>query len=735
MIKNTENINYWNLLRNDPEIYSQIPEYPRVASNIKIIPYKRGIALLGSGAIEVFDGPAIRLKLSKYLAKLDGSRNLDDLLTSSDVDSIDEFKEILANLFLSGLLRNGKMSAEASNVECYFDRTCGTTGLSDSGAQSCARLNATKCAIYVDRSLTESLDIKIFPGSSTFVSSINDLTNDTDYLLVLNAHNDIATELFTIANKKNITALNIEVESNRLRIGPMFLPRRSASYDCYIKQYKPLSGIANTAEMHFALALSNHQLQSFIGGACKQLHINSFTDYHWSDGRQVSKVCLLSRLHEWDEDGRSIDLPINESTHGYELWKRYCSIALQSIDVTPPNSYHNHYRKKNMQAIYERNPALYTGEYVQLPSEVENMIDMSMNNGIAIDLEKLAYLITICAGYTMRNGLPHRNTATGGNLGSTQLVMAVFDVDGLKPGMYWFDSQNNHLEFIDSINVSEIRDRLDPDCSQSVLLISLSNTPKVARKYGAFSFNISWYDAGVLFSSLVSLCDVCNLVCHDNRLTESESILDILQIANSGFMVTGIYGLSQGTGIKANHHGISNDRLIQLIRNRTAVRSWSTDEINNDCLEEFMTVASKTLRRFNKSAGKHITVSLLLLLKRDNKKDGFYEMSVDGNLKFVKSMPRRLHDRILSQVMLTRAPIIALPNISLTDNIKNYDDLQISESYRACGSIVGDLWLHCQQVNLHGTACGGCIEGEVRSVLNQHGLDRFTPLAICFGPE
>ena len=735
MIAANNKYSYWDSLFSDEELRRQMPKYPRLANSIKITPYKQGLALYGGKSFEVFEGFGIRQNLSKLIPMLDGINSLEELKNNNEGISEADVLDLLANLFMSGLLREGEFKETSSESLIYMDRLCGNTGLIKSGKQGADKLKAANVIVCAPQAFHDR--IKYLYQSSfnqlTLTDNFNlDLSNNTDFILVITDQSEAKNNselIFKVANERKIIAMNIELAGENARFGPMILPQRSASYACYIKSSEPLYSdkIDNNAAKYW-ISLAMHSMIMVISGVCTPTNVNSTTDYKWDKNRQANILSTVPRLHGWDADGKAYSLNLSSEINGFDIWKYYCGVALQTHDYNPPNSYHLHYKSKNIESMFERPPALYTTQKVKL-----NEGSVSPSSG-ELNLQHISNLLVYSAGYGIRGDLKQRYAPTGGNLGSTLAIIMVNDVKGIESGIYWFDSYVGNLEKINNLDLGLVNQALGIDGSSPIVIVSLANIIKVARKYSSFSFNISWYDSGVMYAYLKSLCESMELYICNLSIIDQEDILSAFKLPKSNLLVTGIMPVK----LNENRLEPSVDKfssLLKLVKNRQAHRMWASGEITIEIAQKFAKRAWERMKEYQKQFQVELKTSVLLLLKLSDQVDGFYTTDEDGKLLIKAEYPRSEHHRILSQSILTMSPIIFLPQVDLLHNIEQTGGVDIERSYRFCGSVIGDLWLESESWGMVGTACGGCFEGEVRAAVGEHGLDRFSPLSFCIGPK
>lgn len=731
----------WQTLLDDPEVSHLLRAPLRLARGVEAFPYRDGVVLAGGPSIEMFSGFGARAVLAQVLPLLDGTRTVAGIEAETDLDP-QQVCDIVANLFMSGLLRSGT-DGGGSNLEVYLDRLIGHTGAFSSGAASAQWLRERSIAIHAPGETGERMKAlyeEVVQRAVSLVCDLDELQADTDLLVVVSTPSSgDPAEIFARANLLGIPALNIEIGERGARFGPFVLPQRTASYACYRAVHTPTAAGSDASAVHpaaerFWSALAIHMAVSTLARTVKSPSFNGFTDYRWENGRQVERQTSIARLHRWDENGRPHRLPLDRGQPGYEGWKQYCGVALQSAAAAAPNAYLVHYKTENIRSIYERVPALYSGNEVALPNVLSAapLHPMAAPQGGRLNLATLATMATFCAGFGDRDGLPHRLAPTGGNLGSTLLMFLVRDVDGLAPGAYWFDGQKRVLERVPKIDVEALSGRFGFDRALPAIMLSFGNIGKVGRKYGGFSFNISWYDSGVLLAYARNLADALGLGLSDLPRADADALLEALGLPESTLVATGAIGLTAGEVAGTDQGGV--DAITGLIRRRRGVRAWPREELATSTVEAFLESACSSLERYGRISTHRLDLSLILALKLSDGEDGLYHYRAGSDLRLLAPFGRELHGSLLSQMRLTESPMILLPNIDLGKAIEEAGDEAVESAYKAAGAVVGELWLCSERSGLAGTACGGAFDGEIRVATGRHGLDHFAPLSLCLGP-
>jgi hypothetical protein len=736
MIKSIESPSPWTMLEADKEVGHLLHDKHRVVHGVQVTAHKNGVAILGGPVTEMFNGYGVRKLLAQVMPLLDGEHTIEQIEAGCPEIDPRQIRDIVGNLFMSGLLRTGSAAELVSNIDVYLDRIVGGTGVHRSGRAASRSLRSARLAVFAPDPIAQrlaALFAEIEGGATAQVRSADELDADTDLLLSVSVPGSADPQaLFERANRLGVTALNLEIAGRNARIGPLVLARTSASYACYLAGHARLSESEPGHDPHtemFWSAAALHMVASILTRTIKRPLINAYQDHVWSADRQLERRTTIARLHGWDEYGAAVPLGLASDSPGYEAWKQYCGIALQTRDWHPANSYLMHFKTENILSIFERVPAVFSGANVALPRS----LGAAAPDG-RVSLCALGVLATNAVGFQLRDGAAHRLAPTGGGLGSTLLLLLVREASGVEPGCYWVDAQASHLERMKDIDLDAVFAWLGVDPAAPAVAISFANVLKVARKYGPFSVNIGWYDSGVLLAYMRNVAAALGLCTVDHPRPQTEALMERLGLPASVLMPTGVIELAAGDAGGDEHARASGlSELLGRIIARRATRTWSVAEVNAQELQRFAPHIDRALSRHASVAGLDIQTCLLMLLKRSDAEDGFYSYHPDQGFRLIRAFERVRHMEILSQERLTDAPMILFPRIDLGAALAAAGDAGVETAYRTAGAVVGDLWLNAALSGFAGTACGGAFEGAIRNATGNHGLDSFSPLALCLG--
>jgi SagB-type dehydrogenase family enzyme len=237
------------------------------------------------------------------------------------------------------------------------------------------------------------------------------------------------------------------------------------------------------------------------------------------------------------------------------------AVSLPSRHLINPKGHQAHYRTVNVEKTYEGKRYL-DAEQVALPSyeQLPQLEGSTLEHLRAMDSERLSHetlnlinltaLLLFSAGVRPIDGsMPgklRRWSPTGGNLGSVELYVAASQVEGLDPGIYFYQPREHTLarlsqskrqadviDFIEQVAPDEHRD------GDGALIIMVAAHHRVLSKYGAFAYRIINLDAGVALGQLHMVGSSLGLKTHTVRRWADDIIADRLNLEAINEGVTG----------------------------------------------------------------------------------------------------------------------------------------------------------------------------------------------------
>lgn len=157
--------------------------------------------------------------------------------------------------------------------------------------------------------------------------------------------------------------------------------------------------------------------------------------------------------------------------------------------------------------------ALNRGAVSLAGSTTELLRQSPQKDNPPLSIDQLGAILMVTAGVrqaAVGKIQTRRWVATAGNLGSVELFLLVRGMDGLPPGLYFYQPRGHSLAQFERrsgpVNVDKLISLLVPSSPHTeVVILFTSAFTRLQRKYGAFGYKLSNLDAGVALSQL-QLC-------------------------------------------------------------------------------------------------------------------------------------------------------------------------------------------------------------------------------------
>ncbi len=200
------------------------------------------------------------------------------------------------------------------------------------------------------------------------------------------------------------------------------------------------------------------------------------------------------------------------------IMEQYClATSLSSTALDLPRQFQFNYDERNLDLVQESPLRLEVIERISLDVQAADL-SMSLDEVIAsryscrafkdepISLDSLAKLLYLGNGVrtvTEEAGgrqEHRRNVPSAGNLGSTEIYCVALNVEGIKQGIYHFDSLNHELALLCPGDFKLWLDNsvfLQHEASKpAAVLILVCSLSKIAHKYQLRAYQLALLDAG-----------------------------------------------------------------------------------------------------------------------------------------------------------------------------------------------------------------------------------------------
>lgn len=582
-----------NTFANDPEL--QLPEYPRFPAEILVIPYgQSGLLFEGGHGIQVLSGRGARGFIPRLLPLLDGSRDLAALSDEFPRVPVKSLRDAVALLYSRGLLedgREGEVAPELEAVSAFAGRYVDVTRVNRNRGEVLARLDVVRVQVAGEGPGREALLGALQGqglGSLTLVEEPTELSKDSDLVLAVfsgDTPEARAQAWMDAARERGLRVLHARLGSDEVEVGPLFVPGKSACYDCLRQLHRAPGGAPRSAGFWAGvLALQAFQLLSRLG----RTNLYNLCHVHRNTGADASyREVSLARLPGCATCGLENCAPRLEEEGG-EVWLLHnAANGMPPRDLLSPRDYQMHYAPTNLMVTRELPEPYYGAVPVPLPegrtldrapswlrrSEPEEATGQ-------MDIHTLATLLRISVGYQLQaDGSPRRIAPSGGGLGSAEIFVVVRDLPGLEPGVYHYYAHAHRLDRLKGAPAGilagalGLRERELPP----LLLVGVGALGKLRQKYNDFAFRFASLDAGFARVYLYEAMDALGLSVTDYPDARDKVLARALGVPLVGGRNMVTYALGVGTpaerGGRARKPGELNasqhvDTLIELASQR-----------------------------------------------------------------------------------------------------------------------------------------------------------------------
>lgn len=522
-----------------------LPLRPRFLREIVVAPCNDGIVADGTGRFVVLQGNATKALIPDLIRLMDGTRTIDDLYSELGAVPEQDVRAAISVLTNSGLVADsGATVDEIARVNhdslSFFERFIGVANDARNGVQAYARLQSSNIALISNAGSTEETNrlgqllTATGAGSVTCIASGSPDQIESN-LRKLPANAFVVVVSFTPEDRRVgllIDSLCQQLHFSWLRatldetgaffdIGPLFGTTRSACYSCFLSAHcdspqMPAPPSMTTLEAGFWLdfvATEVVLLQAQIGDCLTPAHFRRYSLA--ADHSQALTVfrmpgCARCRpmpgLKEKIIDSAGVPAAL--------VYEDY--VGVQQRPVSNGTKEEARLSPAAIRELMRPAKELPHSEHIQLTRTLPNLEHSVLNllrrqcpQSRPLAAEELGQILMLGAGirrFGRSSGMVKRWGATSGNLGSVEAFTVVNHVNGLQPGIYFYQARDHSFA------------RLDHDFSSIAEFItaatgSVSDTPdaliiltgayhRVTQKYGPFAYRLINLDAGVAASQL-----------------------------------------------------------------------------------------------------------------------------------------------------------------------------------------------------------------------------------------
>jgi SagB-type dehydrogenase family enzyme len=767
----------------DPEL--TLPDYPYFPPEILMMPYAgKGLLFEGVKGRQVIMGRSALTFIPQLLAKLDGSHSLDQLCQCFPAAPRKAIHDALALLYSRGLLESGKAAQPAEHLRelaAFAGRYNDVTRINRNRGEALGRLGATRVAIartpghdYLWHALTnQNL------ASLKIVDTPAGLDANTDILLaVLVGNEESASKWLTAATCLNIRTLHAHVGEDCAEIGPLFVPGKSACYNCF-RTLRPAPRGEHPKDVAFwasVVALNALHLISRIG--TMSLYNTSRVHRNTPNGKVFDEV-KCARLPGCSVCGLEGRRPQLHEPDG-QVWLLHNNCdALPYDDLKNPRDHQRHYAAANVQITGQLPKPFYGAQMIELPA-IGSLAAAPAWEQIpaakaGLSIADLATALRLAAGYQTLPGEVRHIAPHGGGLAAANLFVIARQVQGLEPGVYHYFGYQHTLERVASAPDELLEGALGVSLGKlpSAVIVGTALMVKLRKKYDNFSIRLSNLDAGVakgcLYEALGAmgvphveyvdardkvLAHILHIPVAGNRsiitftlglgdLNTAEKMSDLTMYhyhyPDSLIEMGGQLGvqrpLPQPRQIKHNGRGTAHIKrsLEDIMLARRSLREYAKRAISPELLNSILALGSDADQACVDAGGLALKLNFWVVSTIPGKLPvGVYGWDQEANALQLRRQdyPLALLEGTMSQKGFSRAPIVLFISADFEHAITHYGARGYREMLNRAGTMMVRVLLAAEAHGIGGCMWGGITEEMLGQLLN---VDRYRDCPVFGG--
>ncbi|HWG50623.1 MAG TPA: SagB family peptide dehydrogenase [Candidatus Acidoferrales bacterium] len=516
---------------------------PRFVRETVLIPNKEGLVVDGTHRLQVLKGKSARSLLPELIPLLDGMRSLQQMERSLPGVAPEHVRAAISVLRTAGLIEhNPDIPSTQVNIEtlAFLRRTIAFTGSNRSGHEAYEKLHASQVFVFssgapdhqdclvpllrktgvdklmlLSRSSLHEWPLAGAPASDTFFVSMVVGEEDPEWHKKLDCW----------CAERGISWLRavLDTRHQTAELGPLFLHDENPCYECFTKMHS--RPFRSQGAEHRRGELERADLMLWSGMVATEI-VYLLTDIA---PPLSARECVRYEINNWSSQRlRAARLPgcphcrpaasVSESPDGVQRIETAVVFEdLIGIQSTAYASARNESESNHLAlSLTQQVKRLANCSQYSLPRDVQKLdygaLDM-LYPGLTESGTKATHVSELGAILQFTAGIRQSRTptsqvkrwgATGGNLGSVEAFVAARNVEGLPPGLYFYDPRAHALSAfqfrgrgieIDTFIGRVLRENAS-DLPDALILLT-GAYHRVSRKYGPFGYRLVNLDAGV----------------------------------------------------------------------------------------------------------------------------------------------------------------------------------------------------------------------------------------------
>jgi SagB-type dehydrogenase family enzyme len=529
---------------------SVLPLRPRFLHELVVVPFEQELIVEGTDQFHALQGVAVQTILPHLISLMDGERTLDQLKTALPGIPEAAVLAVVSLLCRWGLVEDGGTNSTPelhSNIETlrFLRRYVGVTGCNQSGGQAYERLRNSEVLVLNSAGALQATECLKALLEKVGVGRLTPLDRDSLHewrrctlavgmqsLAVSLSFNGEDCEwhqkLDDWCRVHHMPWLRVVLSETATcaDLGPLFYAKRTPCYRCF-------------NAVHFGLPSSRSPVDKNRPG---------IDAYFWTSMAAIEVIYFLSRIGTSSAERYCERYDLTQWTSKRLPWPRvpgclHCRPLTQELSGLPSQAapsvdtaiVFEDYIASSSRSLASR-PIREDTSTISLLSKqakrMPNCVQYPLNRRLSklerpalevlrqgtdrsrplIAVDDLATILMLTAGIRdlgSENKKVQRWTASAGNLGSVELFVVVHKVEGLAPGVYFYQSREHSLALFSRrdgmLGIADFMRRVvgsdTPDLPDVIVLLT-GAFHRLQRKYGAFAYKLVNLDAGVAVSQL-----------------------------------------------------------------------------------------------------------------------------------------------------------------------------------------------------------------------------------------
>jgi len=743
--------------KHDPELSSALPVRPSLVPGVQAVPMGAdALILVGGDRRTLFRGKSARGQFLRLLPALDGTRTVEDLKEElADVPE-DAIFEVLCLLHSNGLTMEGADNS-ADPLGMFAARYIGHSRQHANGAGAGRRIAQSRLLLVCVDDVRATLEAEMRELGFADIGwsssgSAPAIESERDIALVIAAGSE-AESWLQHCWAAGLPAFRINIE-NRLEIGPLILPGRSACAACVSRQLPPFDGepVADVP----GLGLAVHRFAMTWALLANNEFHNSVLVYDPSSFDLLRQKVI--REPGCPICGLGPRSAASDSTH--EVLRSHFRSEIAPKRFLSPSYHMAHYSAKNIDHTKHKLELNVGAKAIPFRPEV-------LEKALGADhwMVDLARLLALGFGYRTQGaeGFSIRYVPSGGGLDSPTPYVALQGIGVLPDGIYRFSPDALALEQVPSLTGGKafFEDTAEP---QAILLV-LAAQARVAVKYMASATRICSLDAGVSLHNAVGLARAFHLKAQFSTSIDSPAVLEELNMSRAlpaSFFPT--YAAAFGESprlppifrrgmetplpeffdqvalpcipsvpdLTIDSFSEADAEFVTSVEVRRTSRIFQPGGLERSVLERLLEGVRRTVLPLPLL---DCGLGLSVIVTRDGEDlpAGVYIWSLEApELRFVRSLSLEPREYI-NQTSLTQAPVLLCVTANLYDASTEHGYAGYRNAMISAGAVAGALWTMSTELGLSGCVAGGLIESAVRLSGEVDGYTRAPLVAYVVG--